>query len=172
MRKLLVLMLLLTTFYCNAQITIFGIDITKNKYTGVKKHNCTPNPYFIFAEYSYQTIKFENYTAKTKTPQMKNPEKYMKELYTKLSKTLGKPFSILNINDSTTLSEQQIVWRFKYDSTYYLISLYKDTFGPFMIVQVSSSYEDMKSEIKWMESSLVGYWKENDLLIFTEYSIK
>lgn len=160
------------SLFANAQIVLFGVDITQNKpseFVSVKKINCSPNPYFVFAEYSYQTIKFENYTAKMKTPQMKEPEKYTKELYLKLSKTLGKPFSILNRNDSTSLSEDKIVWRFQDNGVYYLIQLYKGSFGHFLIVQISNSNEGIISQVKFMESGINGYWNEEELLKFPVY---
>src|ERR1035437_3710828 len=98
-KLIFVILLLVLNQHCKGQISIFGVDITKYKPSESvsKKYNCTPNPYFIFAEWRYdQSVYFECYTAKNKTPQMKEPRKYMKELYVKLSKTLGQPFYIYN----------------------------------------------------------------------------
>lgn len=167
-----IILLLASNDYCKGQIVIFGVDITKYKPSEfvAKKVNCAANPYFVFAEYSYQTVKFENYTAKNKTQQMKNPEKYTKELYSKLSKTLGEPFRILDRNDSSSLSEKKVIWRFKYDNAYYLVSLYPSSnFGHFLIVQVSNTYNSIVEQVKWMESSLIGYWSEDELLRFPEF---
>lgn len=162
--------------YCKGQIILFGIDITKYKPSErvSQKYNCTPNPYFIFAEWRYdQTILFEFYTAKNRTPQMKNPEKYTKELYTLLSKTLGQPFKILeNASDSSSLSENFIVWRFKYQNIYYKIALHVDLSnrGHSLFVTYRDNYNSIVDELKSAQFVFTGYWSEDELFKIPEYS--
>lgn len=168
---------LIISLNCLGQIMIFGVDITKHSNENVtKKYNCSPNPYFVFAEWNFNSIKFENYTAKTQTPQMKDPEKYMIELSKKLSKTLGSPVKIVDKNDTAKLMEDKFYWRFKYKNVYYFIELRMSTnhnWGHLLYITMSNKFnKDSYLEFASNEPTFYnGIYDKEELVNIQEYVV-
>jgi|GEM_PF-4449096 len=142
MRKLiLTLVAVLAVFYYSAvaQINLFGVNISK--YIDIKENlvyrklNCGKNPYYSMAEYKHfpthnlRYILFDDFSAKSKTPQMKNPRVHIKELSNEISKTLGPSMRVYQNPSLTNPIADQYFWVVKQGDKYLVAKLFYSTFS-------------------------------------------
>lgn len=142
MKKIiLITAILLVAFCCTtiAQINLFGVNISKfleiQEELVYRKLNCSKNPYYTMAEYKHfpshnlKYILFDDFSAKHKTPQMKNPRVHIKELSKEISKILGPSIRIYQNQCFTNPVADQYFWVIKQGDKYLVAKLFYSNFS-------------------------------------------
>lgn len=142
MKKIILITgILLVALCCNtiAQINLFGVNISKflevEEDLIYRKLNCSKNPYYSMAEYKHfpshnlKYILFDDFSAKHKTPQMKNPRVHIKELSNEISKTLGPSIRIYQNECLTNPIADQYFWVTKQGDKFLVAKLFYSNFS-------------------------------------------
>lgn len=135
----LTIILVLVTSLSFGQMKLFGIDIAKyinaEETLVYRKMNCYKNAYYTFAEYknypnkNMKFIMFDDFMAINETPQMRNPKRYIDQLSTEISKTLGQSFKVYNNESMTSPVVDQYFWVVKHGDKYIVAKLFYSNFS-------------------------------------------